>query len=83
MFIILQCSLQLFKMIYFLQKAISHPADLKLRYSTEAGVEVQMFSACQQLIYGIKLWAVSHVLVDVQDVGQNAEDLGENTWGKH
>lgn len=69
-------------MIYSLAKAASHPADLKLRYSTEAGVEVQMFSTCQKLIYGIKLWTVSHVLVDVQDVGQNAEDLVKNTWGK-
>lgn len=58
--------------------AAPHPADLSLWNSTEAGIEVQMFSTCQQLIYGIKLWAVSHVLVDVQYVGQNAEDLGEN-----
>ncbi len=39
-----------------------------------------MFSPCQQLIYGIKLRAVSHVLVDVQDVGQNAEDLRKTLW---
>lgn len=36
-----------------------------------------MFSTCQQLIYGIKLWAVSHVLVDIQDIGQNTEDAGK------
>lgn len=49
-----------------------HLADLSFWDSTQAGVEVKVFSACQKLIYGIKLWAVSHVLVDVQDVGQNA-----------
>lgn len=56
-------------MIYFLVKAPPHPADLRLWDSTEAGVEVKMFSACQQLIYGVKLWTVPHVLVNVQDVG--------------
>lgn len=34
-----------------------------------------MFSTCQQLIDGIKLWAVSHVLMDIQDIGQNTEDV--------
>lgn len=63
-----------------LAKAASHPANLSLWDSSEAGIEVQMFSTCQQFIYGIKLWAVSHILVDIQDIGQNAGDLGKMPW---
>lgn len=41
-----------------------------------------MLSTCQQLVYGVKLRAVAHVLVDIQDIGQNTEDVGKNQWVK-
>lgn len=50
--------------------------DLRLWDASQPGVEVQMLSSRQQLVYGVKLRAVAHVLVDVQDVGQNTEDMG-------
>lgn len=59
-------------------KTPPHPADLRLWNPAEASVEVQMFSAGQQLIDGIKLWAVTHVLMDVQDVRQNAARTQQN-----
>lgn len=60
-------------MIHLQTDVPAHPADLGLWNTTKAGVEVQMLSAGQQLVYGIELRAVPHVLVDVQDVGQNTE----------
>lgn len=52
--------------------------DLRLWDASQAGVEVQMLSSRQQLVYGVELRAVAHVLVDIQDVGQNSEELGED-----
>lgn len=57
-----------------------HPANLRLWNPPEAGVEVQVFSARQQLIDGVKLWAVAHVLMDIQDLSQNAARI---TQWKH
>lgn len=39
---------------------------------------MQVLSACEQLVDGIKLWAVAHVLVDAQYVGQNTENVEES-----
>lgn len=49
-----------------------HPANLRFWNPPEAGIEVQMFFARQQLINGVKLWAVAHVLMNIQDLSQNA-----------
>lgn len=58
-------------------QSASHPADLSFWNSAKASIEMQVFSARQQLIDGIKLWAVAHVLVDVQYVGQNTDNVEE------
>ena len=63
-------------------KSVSHPADLSFRNSPKASIEVQVFSACQQLIDGVKLWAVAHVLVDIQYVSQNTENVEEKLGGQ-
>lgn len=57
--------------------------DLRLWDASQAGVEVQMLSSRQQLVYGVELRAVAHVLVDIQDVGQNSEVCGERRLTLH
>lgn len=66
-------TLTILKWLYYfmLSNSASHPADLSFWNSPKASIEMQVFSTSQQLINGIKLWAVSHVLVHVQYVGQN------------
>lgn len=49
----------------------THSVDLRLRDPTEASVQVQVFPPRQQLIYGIKLRAVTHVLMHIQDTTEN------------
>lgn len=74
---VIRQTLPTFKQLFFFQRCepASHPADLSFWDSPQASVEVQVFSACQQLIDGVKLWAVAHVLVDVQNGGQNTENI--------
>lgn len=50
----------------------THSGDLGLRYPPETSVEIQMLPAGKELVDGIKLRAVAHVLVHVQDLGHNA-----------
>lgn len=46
-------------------------ADFFLWNTSEERKELQVLSPCQQLINGIKLRAVAHVLMDFLDVGQD------------
>lgn len=57
----------------------THSRDLGLGHPSETSVEVQVLSAGQELIDGVELRAVAHVLVHVQylclDAGRANERL--------
>lgn len=44
----------------------THSGDLRLGHPSETSVQVQVLSAGQELIDGVELRAVAHVLVHVQ-----------------
>lgn len=46
-------------------EAPAHHFDFLLWYSTYTCIKLQVLLASQKIIYGIKLWAVTHVLMDV------------------
>lgn len=62
-----------FSSLGFMSSNTSHPTDLSFWYPAEASIKMKVFPSCEKFIDGVKLWAVSHVLVDIQDVGQNAD----------
>lgn len=56
----------------------THATDLTLRDTAETSVKVQVLSARQQLVNGIKLGTVTHVLMDIQDVGENTKQTEQS-----
>ncbi len=52
----------------------TYSANLRFRDPAEASVQVQVLPPRQQLVYGIKLRAVAHILVHIQDIGENTEE---------
>lgn len=50
----------------------THPVDLALSYASQSRVQEKVLSASQQIINGVELWAVAHVLVHIQNVAEDA-----------
>lgn len=51
---------------------VTHVADVLLGDSPEDGVQLQVLPSCQQLVDGVELGAVAHVLVDLIDLPEDA-----------
>lgn len=56
----------------------THSGDLGLGHPSETSVEVQVLPASQELIDGVELRAVAHVLVHVQYLCLNAGKANKN-----
>lgn len=52
----------------------TYPGDLRLRNPPETGVQVQVLHSGQELVDGVELRAVAHVLVNVQDLSEDAAE---------
>lgn len=52
-----------------------YPLDFLCWNTTQASIQIEMFSSCEQVIKGIKLRAVSHVLMNIRDMGQYTGEI--------
>lgn len=52
----------------FMCAFVADLTDFLLRHSSQDGVKLEVFSASQQVIDGIKLWTVAHVLMHLVDL---------------
>ena len=55
----------------------THITDFLLGDSSQDGVQLQMFSSCQQLVDGVKLRTVTNVLMDLIDLPQDTADTSQ------
>lgn len=55
-------------------ESLCYLGDRVLRDATKTSIQLQMFSASQQVTDGVELWTVTHQLVDAFHFCQNAED---------
>lgn len=60
---------------------MTHIADFVLWDPSKNSIQLQMFSSCQQLVDGVKLRTVTHVLMDLIDLPQDTAKTHRHTSG--
>lgn len=62
---------------------LRHLGDRLLWHPSQAGVQLQMFPTCQQVADGVKLWTVTHQLVDSLHLCQDTEEPQKHSFTLH